>query len=61
VHPPDRIKKTLKKKHYTGGLETSRLFFFKVNRVKPLVLLLPHVKGRKFLAWPGMARLGLLF
>jgi hypothetical protein len=51
VHTPDRIKKKIQK----GTLHWSSRppVFIGVNRVEMLVLLLPHVRQREFLAWDG--------
>jgi hypothetical protein len=47
VHPPDRIKKNLKK---SSTLEAN-MSVVGVNRVEMLVLLLPHDRQREFLVW----------
>jgi hypothetical protein len=54
VHSPDRIKKK-KKKNSKGALHwrSRRPILLGVNRVEVLVLLLPHVRQREFLAWDG--------
>jgi hypothetical protein len=51
VHPPDRIKK--KKKTQKGVLhwKSRPAVFIELNRVEVLLLLLPYVKWREFLAW----------
>jgi hypothetical protein len=59
VDPPDRIKNKNSKR--STNWNSRPPVFIGVNRVKLLVLFLPHVKGRKFLARPGISRLGLLF
>jgi hypothetical protein len=50
VHPPDRIKK---KKTQKGALhwKSRPPVFIGHKRVEMLVLLLPHVRWREFLAW----------
>jgi hypothetical protein len=48
VHPPDRIKKTKKEAlHWKSRPPV----FIGLNRVKVLVLILPHVGWREFLPW----------
>jgi hypothetical protein len=51
VHPPDRIKIKTQK----GALhwKSRPPVFIGVNRVKMLVLLLPHDRQREFLDWDG--------
>jgi hypothetical protein len=53
MHPPDRIKKKKKTSKRSITLEVKPPVFIGVNRVKMLVLLLPHGRWREFLAWDG--------
>jgi hypothetical protein len=63
VHPPDRIKKRKKTKNKKTRPQKRALHwrsrppvFIRVNRVEMLVLLLPHVGQRDFLAWDVQIR-----
>jgi hypothetical protein len=52
VHPPDKIKKKKTQKRALHWRSRPPVFI-SVNRVEMLVLLLPHVRRREFLAWDG--------
>jgi hypothetical protein len=51
MHSPDRIKKKTQKR--TLNWKSRPPVFTGFNRVEVLVLFLPHVGWREFLAWNG--------